>query len=195
VFQLRPDLKVLNVVREQIVAIIESINTPMVAAGDRSNQKAKAFIVGVRTPAGQFSLFIYLHLLDTRECLIYQCQPPETPMDGYHDLELEALQFVESMGFMVDNLHFRNLPADQQVSMLQGLPFNHTDLQAFAKLDASANEATAEDSEAGVDLSPLEEDVIELEDVADAAAAPPPVPEKVVPKEGLTKIIRLLASF
>jgi hypothetical protein len=37
-------------------------------------------------------------------------------------VELEGLQFMESMGFMLDNLNFRNLPADAQEKTLRRIP-------------------------------------------------------------------------
>ncbi|NMB75868.1 MAG: hypothetical protein GYA21_12170 [Myxococcales bacterium] len=188
-FTHRTDLTSLPLSREQVVAIIESINTPFVAVEGRTNQQAKAFIVGVRNPSGQFSIFIYLHLLEDRACVIWCCDPPEIPMNAYHQFEVEALQFVESMGFMVDNLHFRNLPPDQQEAMLTALPLTHTNLAAFARQSAGG-EAGA-DGQEPLDLSPLEEGVIELQE----EAAPEAPAGPVLPPEARAKLARLLGSF
>jgi hypothetical protein len=188
VFAHRADLTYLPLVRDQVVAIIESINTPFVAVEGRTNQQAKAFIVGVRNPSGQFSIYIYLHLLEDRACVIWSCDPPEIPMNAYHQYEVEALQFVESMGFMVDNLHFRNLPPDQQEAMLAGLPITQPDLAAFAR--AAGGEASAEGQEP-LDLSPLDDGVIDLHE--EAAIETPAGP--VLPPEARAKLARLLGSF
>jgi hypothetical protein len=37
-------------------------------------------------------------------------------------VEIEGLQFLESMGFMLDNLNFRNLAADVQEQTLRRIP-------------------------------------------------------------------------
>ena len=113
-------------------------------------------------------------------------------MEEYRDNELEALGFVESMGFMVDNLNFRKLPSEQQTELMTEIPCFQADLEAFAASRAGA-EAPAEDGEQ-VDLSPLEDDVLELEEVAEemvetVAASP------VLAPEGLAKIARVLGSF
>lgn len=191
-YDLRQDLSHIQTTRENIVAIIESINQPMVAAMGRSAEPAKAYIVGVRNPSGSFSIYVYLYLVDQHESLIYLHDPAEIPREAYRDNELEALGFVESMGFMIDNLNFRKLPPEQQTELMTEIPCFQADLEAFAASRAGAD-APAEDGEQ-VDLSPLEDDVLELEEVAEemvetVAASP------VLAPEGLAKIARMLGSF
>ena len=201
-FELREDIKLIQTARESIVAIIESINQPMVAARGQAAEPAKAYIVGVRNASGLFSVYVYLYLVNLRECLIYLHDPPEIQMEAYHDTELEALGFVESMGFMVDNLNFRNMQPEQQVELMTSMPCFQQDLAAWAKVHWAADaEVTLDDAAAAaeggsdaVDLSPLEDDVIELEEVAEVVPEPPP-PAQVITPEGLAKIIRMLSSF
>jgi len=198
VFELREDIKHIQTVRESIVAIIESINQPMVAARGQAAEAAKCYIVGVRNASGLFSVYVYLYLVDLRECLVYLHDPPEIQMEEYHDTELEALGFVESMGFMVDNLNFRNVQPEQQVELMDSIPCFHGDLKAFAKThlagqDPSDEEEGAVEGGEKVDLSPLEDDIIELEDAE--IVSEPPVAAQVITPEGLAKIIRMLSSF
>ncbi len=196
-YELRTDIKRIQTKRENIVAIIESINQPMVAAMGRSAERAKAHIVGVRNPSGTFSIYVYLFLVDAKEALIYLHDPAEIKMEAYHDTELVALGFVESMGFMVDNLNFRAMQPQQQVDLLASLPCFHEDLTAWAKTQAVAEPAEGElevEESDIVDLSPLEDDVLELEEVAEEVTAPGPA-AKVVSPEGLAKIIRMFSSF
>ena len=163
----------------------------------RSAEAAKVYIVGMRNhPSGLFSIYVYLYLVDARECLIYLHDPPEIQMDAYHDTELEAFAFVESMGFMVDNVNFRKMQPAQQEEYMAGLPVFQSDLEAFARSQGIGDEAPAEDAEdaEAVDLSPLEDDVIELKEVAGEAVGSPP-PAKVVTAEGLAQIIRMFSSF
>ena len=192
-YEIHPELKSVQTSSEQIVAIIESINKPMVAAAGKPLEPTKAFIVGVRNASGLFSIYVYLHLLQSKECLIYLHDPVEIPMESYHDMELEALQFVESMGFMVDNLNFRNLPIDQRDELMQHLPPFHDDLNEFARHMQKDGNENASDEEV-LDLAPLEEGVLDLDGVAEVAA-PAGEREAIVSDEGLAKIIRMFSSF
>ncbi len=192
-YEIHPELKSIQTSSEQIVAIIESINNPMVAAAGKPLEPAKAFIVGVRNASGLFSIYVYLHLLQSKECLIYLHDPAEIPMESYHDIELEALQFVESMGFMVDNLNFRNLTVDQRDELMQHLPLFHDDLNEFARRMQKDGNENASDEEV-LDLAPLEEGVLDLDGAAEVTA-PAGEREAIVSDEGLAKIIRMFSSF
>jgi hypothetical protein len=195
VFEIRPDIGFIQTSRENIVAIIESINQPMVAAAGGSAEQTKCYIVGVRNDSGLFSVHIYLYMNNTQECLVYLHDPPEIQMDDYHDTELEALGFVESMGFMVDNLNFRTMQPEVQLETMASLPVFHADLKAWAATQAGAQTVDEEVDEDGViDLTPLEDDVIELDEVAEELVDPSP-PAKVITPEGLAKIIRMFSSF
>lgn len=193
-FEPRPDLVHIQTRREWIVAIIESINSPFVAATGRSLEAAKAWIVGARAPSGKFSIYVYLHFPGSNESLVYLHEPAEIAVEQYHETELEALQFVESMGFMVDNANFRNLSLEQQEQMLRTLPCFQPDLKAWARAQQAA-EGGAGDP----DLSGLEGDVLELEEVAEELPAPrvsaPVAAGPVISPEGVAKIARLLSSF
>jgi hypothetical protein len=193
VFDIHPELKSIQVGREQIVTIIESINSPMVAAANKPLEPAKSYILGVRNTSGLFTIYVYLHLLQSKECMIYLHDPPEIQMESYHDTELEALQFVESMGFMVDNVNFRNMAPEQQVTLMEEMPMFVDDLEAFDRQQTAAREGgLKEDSE--TDIPELAEDVVELQELAESGGDQP-AHIQVVSKEGLSKIIKLFSSF
>jgi hypothetical protein len=186
VYDLREDIRHLPVTKEQIVTIIESINMPMVAASGRSLENTKAFIIGVRNRTGLYSIYIYLYLMDSNDCLIYLHEPPEVSLEAYQENELDALGFVENMGFMVDNLNFRTMPSPLQEETMERIPAFHEDLKGFAN---TGNETEAS-VEGDIDLSPLEDDVLELDEVAEVME-----PRHRVSAEGLAKIIRMFSSF
>jgi hypothetical protein len=183
-YELHNEITTIHAEREQVVAIIESINTPMVAAANKPLEPAKAFIVGVRNNSGKFSIYIYLYLMQSVECLVFLHDPPEMPIETYHTVEMEALHFVENMGFMVDNLNFRNLTEENQRALMKDLPVFCTDLRAFVHDQQAAwgVAATGDD------------DVLELNDLAEISE-PAAAPGTSVPREGLVKIIRMLSSF
>lgn len=115
----------LGVIPEQVVAVIESINSPNISIPDVGTEPTNAYIVGLRLPSGAFTVAVYLHLLHSNRACIYAAEPLEAPLEGYSDLEAEAIQFAESMGFMLDNLNFRAQPPDQVARLVETLPFFH----------------------------------------------------------------------
>ena len=104
--------------RDQVAALYQSINTPHLAIPGKQAGPAQAFIVGVRTGGG-FNVFVYLHLADARDCAVYLSDRRNLTPDQYREEESEALGFVESMGFMMDNMNFRGLPGPQQDEMIK----------------------------------------------------------------------------
>lgn len=113
----------LGIPAESVVAIIESINTPNISIPELGAEPTKAYLVGVATPAGGFGIFCYLLFLDSNMPIIYISNPPEVSFDQYGALEGDAIQFAESMGFMLDNLNFRAQPPEIAARMVETLPF------------------------------------------------------------------------
>jgi Tfp pilus assembly protein PilF len=63
-----------------------------------------------------------LYLPDSGECAVYVPSTGTVPADRYQGEEAEALGFVESMGFILDNLNFRNKTAQEQEDYIKTLP-------------------------------------------------------------------------
>jgi hypothetical protein len=122
VYQIDPKLKSLSPSRDQIVAVVESINQPQVIIPGRGPQAAQAYVAGLRNPNASFSIYIYLWLAQSKEAVIYSYHLPQFALEDYREAEAEALHFVESMGFMMENLNFRNLSADGQKEVFERVP-------------------------------------------------------------------------
>ena len=108
--------------REQVVARGE--HQP--AAGLDPGEAAAGGLgpsVRLRNPNGSFSIYAVLHLPKTGENVVYVPDRRQlTTVDEYRAIELEGLQFLESMGFMLDNLNFRNLAPEAQDQTLRRVP-------------------------------------------------------------------------
>ena len=115
----------LGISPDQVVAVIESINSPNISIPDMGTEPAQAYIVGLRLPSGSFTVTVYLHLLHSNRACIFAAEPLEVALEGYSELEAEAIQFTESMGFMLDNLNFRAQPPEQIARFIETLPFFH----------------------------------------------------------------------
>ncbi len=108
--------------REQVVAIIESLNQPQLSIPGKPPQAAQAHLCGLRNANGSFSLFVSLHLAESGENVIYVPDRREVTVEEYRQAEAEALHFLESMGFMLDNLHYRNMAPALKDETLRRVP-------------------------------------------------------------------------
>jgi hypothetical protein len=118
-----PGRNALGVPPDQIIAIIESINAPSVALPELGTGPTKAYLVGCLTPSGRACIFCYLLQTQTNRPSCFISQPAEVALDAYTALEAESIQFVESMGFMLDNLNFRSRLPHEQALLFETLPF------------------------------------------------------------------------
>jgi hypothetical protein len=137
---------------DRLVAVIESINSPNIAIPEMGTEPTKAYLVGCLTPQGGACIFCYLLMTDTNRPIIYISNPPEVALDQYPALENEAIQFVESMGFMLDNLNFRQRSAGEQAVLTEALPFLR---EQQARLPGSSR-PTAAGQAIGADAIPPE---------------------------------------
>ena len=110
-FEPDPSIRYIPATREQVVALVESINQPQVSIPGKEPQAVQGFLCGLRNQNGTFSIFVSLYLPRTGENVVYVSDKREVGMEEYRDVEVEGLHFLESMGFMLDNLNFRNLAA------------------------------------------------------------------------------------
>jgi hypothetical protein len=122
VFQPDPSLPFVRATREQVVALVESINQPQVSIPGKTSQAVQGYLCGLRNPNGTFSILVSLFLPKTGENVVYLHDRRQVSLEEYRDVEIEGLQFLESMGFMLDNLNFRNLAPAAQESTLKRVP-------------------------------------------------------------------------
>ena len=105
--------------------MVESINQPQVSVPGKAAQMVFGHLCGVRNPNGTFSIYVGLHLAKTGENVVYVNDRAQLTVEEYRAVEVEGLHFLESMGFMLDNLNFRNLTPDVQEQTFQRIPLFH----------------------------------------------------------------------
>ena len=120
-FTIDERLRGLPATKDQIVALYESLNQPHLAVPGRQAGPARAFILGLRGPQG-FAVFVYLYMPDSAQCAVYVPSNRAVSSDKYQAEEGEALGFVESMGFIMDNLNFRGRAPEEQDALLGTMP-------------------------------------------------------------------------
>lgn len=128
--------------REQVMSVYQSINQPHLAVPGKQAGPAQAYIVGLRGSSG-ISVFVYLFLAQTLDCAVYVPERRNVPPDAWAEAEADALGFVESMGFMMDNLNFRSLPVADQDALLRSLPVFQKDPRLAQSPGAEHREAQA----------------------------------------------------
>ncbi|HXX30553.1 MAG TPA: social motility and stimulation tgl protein [Myxococcaceae bacterium] len=120
-FTLDDTVRSLDASREQVAALFQSINAPHVAIPGRRAGPAQAFIACLRGTQG-FTVTVYLWLSESHDCAVYLTERVAQTPEDYRTLQTDALGFVESMGFMMDNLNYRALAPDRQMEVLGSLP-------------------------------------------------------------------------
>ena len=108
--------------REHVIALFESINHPLVNIPNVGTAPTGAFVLGTRNDHGHLTVFVYLYQEDTRAVVVYVSEPRALAADQYRAEEADAVRFVESMGFLVDNLHFANRSVSEQDAMMVRVP-------------------------------------------------------------------------
>ncbi|MFO0580706.1 MAG: hypothetical protein U0229_00390 [Anaeromyxobacter sp.] len=121
-FHPEPTLTWVPATKDQIVAIIESINQPQVSIPGKPPQTVTGHLCALRNANGTFSIYVALHVPRTGENVVYVHDRRQVTLEEYRDVEIEGLQFLESMGFMLDNLNFRNLSAEVQEQTIRRIP-------------------------------------------------------------------------
>jgi Tfp pilus assembly protein PilF len=121
--------------REFVLALYESINQPLVNIPGFGAAPTGAYVLGTRNDQGSYTVFVYLHQRETRAVVIYVSEPRALTAEQYRTEEGEALRFVESMGFMVDNLHFSALPPSEQEAVIARVPLFRPPERALERLE------------------------------------------------------------
>ncbi|MBI5546363.1 MAG: social motility and stimulation tgl protein [Deltaproteobacteria bacterium] len=122
-FASEPRIRFIPAAREQVVSILASLNKPHIAVPGKAAQEVQGYILGVGNSAGTLTAFVYLWLSETREPVVYiDPERLRVAPAAYPEAESDAVAFVESMGFILENLNYRSLSPAQQEELVKSLP-------------------------------------------------------------------------
>ena len=145
-FTVEPRIRMIPATREQVVSVIASLNRPHIGVPGKPAQEVQAYIVGVGSSAGTVTAFVYLYLTATHEPVVYiDPEKLRVAPAAYPDAEAEAMGFVESMGFMLENLNYGSLPPAQQAELLKTLPCFSAEPQAATATGGGEAKSAAAD--------------------------------------------------
>jgi len=131
-FEISKDKSYVAAEREQVARLIMSFNEPMVAPSRHSAQPTQAYICTLKEGEG-FSVYIYLYLTIEKIGIIYEYTDKITDTKSLRTAEDEALQFTETMGFIVDDLNFEYLEISEQNKLLASIPLFKTPAKVVIK--------------------------------------------------------------
>lgn len=138
-----------------------SINQPAIAAEGLDAQEARATFVSGHGRSG-IEAYVYLRMFSSNRGLVYRWYNRIEKAD-YPDVQQGAIEFTESMGFMMEDMQFRRLPPEEQ----QRLADETGIFKPLAAAPAEPPPAEAADARelAGMDMGPAlipDETVLDL---------------------------------
>jgi len=145
---------------DHVIDIYNSINRSTVAPPDRVPESAQSYIATVYRD-GAYEVCIYLYLTASNEGLIYRWSEGAVPADRVNDLYQAAFQFSESMGFMMDDMRYREKSAEEKEQTFAQVPMFHQDLSFLRGQEPEAEAAPDELVIEAVDDEPALEVVSE----------------------------------
>jgi hypothetical protein len=176
VFTVDPRFTYLAARRDQVLALIQSINAVSVKVPGYQASPAIAYIVVWHEGSGSASAAIYLHYKEQNTSSAYVYNPRIFPMTELPEVTVEATEFLESMGFMLDDTSYGTRRPEEQIALIERTPLFHRDLAKFAM--------------SGDDSEIPEAVIVEVIEPADSEI---PAPQQ--PAERTRAIGRLLMSF
>jgi hypothetical protein len=116
-----------------VIAVYESVNSVQIAPRGMSPEKASAYLVAYRTKEGWIRVISYLYYHENRHREVYL--PDGLPLQSGVKEQLEdGLLFLESMGFMMNDLHCSDKSGQQMAVLSNELPFLWDSLEKYAEM-------------------------------------------------------------
>lgn len=132
-FEVDPQTTWIDPTAGPISSLVQSLNTPLVAAGPHPAENVQAWIVSRVAAGGSSDVLVYFHLTQANLPVVYRWADGAVPPPQLAYVQEEALSFCESMGFMMDNLNFAALSPEARGELLQTLPPFTRDLSSLVK--------------------------------------------------------------
>jgi type IV pilus assembly protein PilF len=123
VFVRVPERKTLPISAHGVTRVWSSNNLVSLAVPGLEAEPAQAFVVEHANAGGTHNVYVYVLLTQTHTPVVYVSSSPPVEKARLAALEADAIAFVESMGFFVDDLNVHGLPLLERVATVSALPF------------------------------------------------------------------------
>lgn len=104
---------------DDVITLLESINLPLVSIPNVGTAPTQAYVIGLRNGNGTFTVVVCLRQADNDVNLIYVSEPRELTVEQFRFEEAEGRRFVESMGFLMNDLAVRSLIPETRAKLVQ----------------------------------------------------------------------------
>lgn len=134
------DLFAIDVGRDDIVSLFESVNSPMVNLRDSGAGQTLATVISSITVEDRFQVFVHLSQINTDTVCVYCCEPPELSQRECQSELTKALEFLETMGFRMIDRQFSDLSIMAQLKLMERLavftvrPSSKSDFRGVSKV-------------------------------------------------------------
>ena len=119
--KIEPGLDSISVERDDIVRLFESVNSPLINLRDSGPGETSAAVVSSMTVEGRYRLFVHLEQKEKGGICIYVCEPHALTREQCKMEVVEAVRFLESMGFRMIDRQFTELSIMQQLRLMERL--------------------------------------------------------------------------
>lgn len=168
-FELDTTRTFIETTAEGVLDIYTAINRSNVAVPDGAPEPAQAYIASVYSE-GVYFVYIYLYLSNTNSGLLYPWSEGGVSGEEINGIYQSAFEFTESMGFMMDDMRYRDKSPEEKAQTFAEVPSFHSDL-SFMKTDGAeeAEEDKAGEGDEELVIEPIAEEAEAEESVAEEA--------------------------
>lgn len=121
-FEIDSERTTLPLSPDRVLALVASLNAPMVVAADMPVEPTRAYICAYRDNADQVGFSIYLHCVESNKGTFYRYDGGAVPRARFDDVMSEAMAFAESLGFMMDDLGWERLDGRRRDELVRETP-------------------------------------------------------------------------
>ena len=118
-FELNESISNIVADKNRIIEIFRSVNDSQVQIPGFDSQNSSSFVVSL-TENGEIKIYIFLFLKESLKGIVYTTDE-KIKKNNYVDMRNDAIFFLESMGFMLENMDFRKLPDEEKDRIIKKL--------------------------------------------------------------------------
>ncbi len=107
---------------DRVLALVASLNAPMVVAADMPVEPTRGYICAYRDSSDRVAFSIFLHCVESGRGVFYRYDGGSMPQHRVDEVMSEAMAFAESLGFMMDDLGWGSLDATRRNELMRETP-------------------------------------------------------------------------
>lgn len=188
--------------RGELFNLFKSVNLSQVSISGIPPAQARAYIFMLERNHMLYP-FVYLYFPEFNRGRFFIFEEGAVEIKKEGKAKEEALNFVESMGFMMEEIELLHLPSQELKELKKTLPFYYEDLEQFKKFmeqiegEVERSEETGESDEVEVEIEEPQEEKVK-EKKSDSEAEIPQetkfIIKSLIDKYGLGRIPQINAS-